>query len=102
MRAGLLEGENLILTSETGSGKTLTYLLPILNQLMHYKDKQKAAAPRFKLTKENEDTMFLNAEEIHFKAAKEGSKRLSFSRGAGSDSEPKGAIVLSYSKELLN
>ncbi len=47
--------------------------------------------------------MFLNAEEISYKAQKEGgSKRLSFSRGSGSDQEPKGAIVLSYSKELLN
>lgn len=47
--------------------------------------------------------MFLNAEEIAYKAQKDGgSRRLSFSRGGGSDEEPKGAIVLSYSKELLN
>ena len=38
-KAGLLEGQNMILTSETGSGKTLSYLLPVLNQLFHYKDK---------------------------------------------------------------
>lgn len=103
-KSGLLEGDNLILTSETGSGKTLTYLLPILNQLFHYKEKKPHKSnPRFRLTKENEDSMFLNAEEISYKAQKEGSsKRLSFSRGSGSDQEPKGAIVLSYSKELLN
>ncbi len=47
--------------------------------------------------------MFLNAEEIAYKAQKDGgSRRLSFGRGGGSDEEPKGAIVLSYSKELLN
>ena len=39
-----------------------------------------------------------------FKSQKEAGsgKRLSFSRGSGSDSEPKGAIILSYSKELLS
>jgi len=30
-KSGLLESENMILTAETGSGKTLTYLLPVLN-----------------------------------------------------------------------
>lgn len=104
-KAGLLEGENLILTSETGSGKTLAYLLPILNQLFHYKDQHPSPSPRFKLTKNTEEQMFLNAEEISYKAQKElgQSRRLSFSRGSGgSDSAPKGAIVLSYSKELLS
>ena len=54
---GLLENENMILTAETGSGKTLTYLLPVLNQLFHYKDKKPNLLhlSRFKLTKENED-----------------------------------------------
>lgn len=66
---GLLEGENLILTAETGSGKTLTYLMPIMNQLFHYKDKRpNLKKPKFHLTKANEDSMFLNAEEIHYKA----------------------------------
>jgi superfamily II DNA/RNA helicase len=70
VKAGLLEGENLILTSETGSGKTLSYLLPIMNQLFHYKDKhaKKAKTSKFKLTKETEDQMFLNAEEIMHKS----------------------------------
>ncbi len=78
----------MILTAETGSGKTLTYLLPVLNQLFHYKDKKPNLLhpSRFKLTKDNEDQMFLNAEEIAYKEQKEGgSKRLSFSRGSGSD-----------------
>jgi superfamily II DNA/RNA helicase len=86
-KSGLLEGENMILTAETGSGKTLTYLLPVLNQLFHYKDKKHGQSPpRFRLTKENEEMMFLNAEEIAYKEQKEGgAKRLSFSRGSGSD-----------------
>ena len=47
--------------------------------------------------------MFLNAEEItHAAVNSSPSRRLSFSRGSGSDEEPKGAIILSYSKELLN
>ena len=48
--------------------------------------------------------MFLNAEELAYKSQKEVGKRLSFSRGSGSDvnSEPKGALVLSHSKDLLN
>jgi superfamily II DNA/RNA helicase len=101
---GILQKEHMILTSGTGTGKTLAYLLPALNQLFHFKDRH-ASRPRFKLTKDNEDAMFLNAEEIAFKNQKDAGgigKRLSFSRGAGSDEEPKGAIILSYSKELLN
>ena len=92
------------MTSETGSGKTLTYLLPILNQLFHYKDKRPHKAnPRFRLTKDTEDSMFLNAEEItHAAVNSSPNRRLSFSRGSGSDEEPKGALILSYSKELLN
>jgi hypothetical protein len=68
--------------------------------LFHYKDKEgvKERGARFRLSKNNEDQMFLNADEIMYKAKK--NKRLSFNRS--SDSEPKGAIVLSYSKELLN
>ena len=67
---GLLEGSNLILTSETGSGKTLAYLMPIMNNLFHYKDKigNSSKSPKFRLTKETEDTMFLNAEEIMYKS----------------------------------
>ena len=47
----------MILTAETGSGKTLAYLLPVLNQLFHYKDKRPNLLhpPRFKLTKDNEE-----------------------------------------------
>ena len=35
---GLLKGQNMILSGETGSGKTLSYLLPIMNQLFFFKD----------------------------------------------------------------
>lgn len=33
IQKGLLDGKNMLLHSESGSGKTLTYLMPILNQL---------------------------------------------------------------------
>lgn len=50
--------------------------------------------------------MFLDAGEEMIKSRKEAAgsvkRSLSFSRGVGSDSEPKGAIILSHSKELLN
>ena len=91
------------MTSETGSGKTLAYLLPILNQLYNYKDRVGAPtkSARFKMNKSNEDQMFLNASELTYLAQKNSqSKRLSF--GRGSTDEMKGAIILSYSKELLN
>jgi superfamily II DNA/RNA helicase len=31
-------GESMIINAESGSGKTLSYLLPIINQLYHFKD----------------------------------------------------------------
>lgn len=68
VRKGLLEGDNLVLTSETGSGKTLAYLLPVLNGLFHYKDRSQQGSPRFRLNRDTEDAMFLNAEEIMYKA----------------------------------
>lgn len=74
----------MILTSETGSGKTLTYLLPILNQLFHYKDKH-PRNPKFRLTKSTEEDMFQNAEEITYKAVNSKPSRLSFNKGSGSD-----------------
>jgi superfamily II DNA/RNA helicase len=57
----------MILTSEAGSGKTLAYLLPIMNGLFHHPPKK--GHPRFRLTKETEDQMYLNAEEIAHRAA---------------------------------
>lgn len=92
----------MVITSGTGTGKTLAYLLPALHHLFQYKDRTSGGSPRFKLTKENEEAMFLNPEEIYYNNQKEGPKRLSFSRGGGSDTEPKGAIILSHSKELLS
>lgn len=44
--------------------------MPIMNNLFHYKDKigNSSKSPKFRLTKETEDTMFLNAEEIMYKS----------------------------------
>jgi superfamily II DNA/RNA helicase len=38
LEKGILEGQNMLLNAENGSGKTLAYLLPILNQLYIHKD----------------------------------------------------------------
>ena len=35
----ILNGENIALKSETGSGKTLTYLVPLVSNLIHMGDK---------------------------------------------------------------
>lgn len=55
----------MILNSETGNGKTLAYLLPIVNRLLKYKDAigTKSKGAKFRMTKQNEDNMFLNADE---------------------------------------
>ncbi len=47
----------MILNAETGSGKTLTYLLPIMNQLFHFKDMKmvKEKGARFVMTKDVEE-----------------------------------------------
>ena len=35
--AGIMDGQDMIITGESGSGKTLSYLLPIINDLNTYK-----------------------------------------------------------------
>ena len=35
---GIMHGQSMLIHSEPGSGKTLSYLLPVLNQLHFYKD----------------------------------------------------------------
>lgn len=40
---GILDGQNMIITSENGSGKTLSYLLPVINDLNKFKDEQEIA-----------------------------------------------------------
>lgn len=61
---GILDNNNMIITSESGSGKTLAYLLPVLNQLYkHYsvqseEKKQRFNRAGFKMNQLNEDLMF--------------------------------------------
>ena len=49
----ILEGENLLFESETGTGKTFAYLLPLINKLETITDHQKVriivVAPTFEL-----------------------------------------------------
>lgn len=33
----MLDGKNLIISSETGSGKTMAYLIPIMNSILNKK-----------------------------------------------------------------
>ena len=40
VEAGVLDGRSMIITGESGSGKTLSYLLPIINNLNSMKDRQ--------------------------------------------------------------
>ena len=58
-----MEGSSMLLRGENGSGKTLAYLLPILNQL--YEDKNDTNdSVTFKIGKQNEDYMFQNATQV--------------------------------------
>lgn len=34
----ILNGQNIFVTAETGCGKTLTYLLPVMNQILKWKE----------------------------------------------------------------
>ena len=38
IEAGVLRGESMVVLGESGGGKTLAYLLPVINSLQHYKD----------------------------------------------------------------
>ena len=70
---GILAGQNMIITAESGSGKTLSYLLPILNHLNSHKDTlqsnlgildtaqdniEKTNAGFYKFNNQTEDKMF--------------------------------------------
>ena len=56
----------MIITAESGSGKTLSYLLPVINELNKYKDKNESNAGYFQFNKESEDKMFQNANELQY------------------------------------
>ena len=74
----------MIITSENGSGKTLSYLLPVINDLNKYKDEQeisqsiiqskddefdqieKTNSGFFKFDKSTEEHMFQNANELFY------------------------------------
>ena len=57
---GIMESKHMIVRSTNGSGKTLSYLLPILNSLYN----ERAGSNddiSFRISKKNEDFMFQNA-----------------------------------------
>jgi len=102
---GILEGQNMIITSESGSGKTLSYLLPVINHINHFKEQQaqdlnlengdgdepnpETNGGYFKLSASTEESMFKNADEIHLL---EKNKKKQFSLSQTNESPMKGAI----------
>ena len=55
--------QSMIVRGANGSGKTLSYLLPILDNLYRYKS-DVSDQITFKIGKQNEDFMFQNATQI--------------------------------------
>ena len=53
---GILTGTNMLITGEGGSGKTLAYLMPILNSF--FKKTGRRDPTQFIMDTSNEDTMF--------------------------------------------
>lgn len=71
IEAGIMDGRSMIITAESGSGKTLSYLLPVINQLNLTKDQkemelgitheeeiEKVNKGFFRFNGETEDQMF--------------------------------------------
>jgi superfamily II DNA/RNA helicase len=85
----------MIITAESGSGKTLSYLMPVINDLNNYKDKEESNAGYYKFKKESEEQMFQNANELQYQEKRK-------KKTSNPNTAPKGAIILSYSKELIN
>ena len=54
----------MLMRGSNGSGKTLAYLLPILNDLYKYKKNSSDGSVCLKISKDNEDFMFQNATQV--------------------------------------
>jgi superfamily II DNA/RNA helicase len=89
-----MDGKSLLINAENGSGKTLAFLLPILNSLYVLRSPERAMQTNhFTMDRHNENEMFQNAAEIyHFSKKNKTIKNGPF----------KGAVVLSLTKELIN
>ena len=37
---GILDGHSMVILAESGSGKTLSYLLPVINDMQYHKDEK--------------------------------------------------------------
>ncbi len=92
LTSGILDGADTVITAESGSGKSLSYILPVLNALYGYKESNPESS-HFVMEEANEDLMFQNSDELYYKARKNKSQHVG---------PFKGAVVLSYSKELVN
>lgn len=91
LESGILDGESTLVGAEAGSGKTLCFLIPILNQVFKERDAMEAPKP--------DEELFKNAEIMYAKRK----KRLSIPLNTGGPTkEQRGAIILASSRELLN
>ena len=81
-----MKGDSTLIAAEAGSGKTLCFLLPILNKILNEKSYGK---------KENPADLFENSELQFEKRKMSLSKQIKVK-------PPRGAIILGSSKELLN
>lgn len=88
IEAGALNGESMVILGESGGGKTLAYLLPVINSLQHHKDEvqqsvsgsvdfdysstsevediEKINQGYFRFSKASESEMFQNANELYY------------------------------------
>ena len=87
----------MLLRGANGTGKTLAYLLPVLNNLYNVQENQADLFPsggvKRSISRENEDEMFQNANQLLHAARKHKTNELG---------PLKGAIIVSRSKELIN
>jgi len=87
----------MLLKGANGTGKTLAYLLPVLNNLYNYYDENLISSSTLNvqkaISKDNENDMFQNANQLLHMAKKHKTNALG---------PMKGAIIVSRSKELVN
>ena len=92
---GIMDGQHMLLRGANGTGKTLAYLLPVLNRLYGYQAEmcQETSHITKSISKDNEGEMFQNANLLLQVAKKHKTQQLGPMRGA---------IIVSRSKELVN
>ena len=85
------EQQHTLIHAESGQGKTLTYLLPLINAMYADEYKEMIKDHRFVMDKSNESQMFQNADEIYHRDQKLKTTEIA---------PMKGAIILTGNKML--